>query len=402
MVLPVVTPAAAAQAAAQAKLKQAAAAATAAKTPAPILATGKVTTPPKPAPVTLPPGIDFAALKAQDMKNKALQAQKPGGKMANGYYLPPGIDFAALKHTADLAKLRAAPPVDPLQATYDKFSAEMKLQGKDTSALYDRVMKEITDMYGTANKETDADYAPTLAALKQMVTNVGGGANSSSIADVPAEVARLKSMNASNLAGVKSSIDMLKGAIPSMFSSISEGTMGDLQQAMLDRAAAQQAAAAAARGGGGGGGGGGRRRSGGGSGSSSGKTTDTSTASETYDSRIGDVDALNSLSPSDRELFLNVYNLAGRSVTGAISKAQQNANREAAQMQRPGFVPNLITGHGVSNLAKARNSPAHETAAQAWQRVINAFNPISGSLGGATGKRNVKSSSSSKAKRGAS
>jgi len=403
----VTRPAQTAQELAAAKLKLAANAATAAKTKiAPILSTSKVSTV-APKPVTLPPGIDFAALRAADPAYKlkpgidfaALKKQQDEAAFKAGTLkLPPGINFAGLKAMTDAKK----PPVDPLQDVYNKFTETMKIQGKDTTALYDKVMKEITAMYGTANKETDTNYAPTLKALKDMVNNVGGPANANSIAEVPANIAWLKSANASNLAGVKSSIDMLKGSIPDMFASIATGTQGNLQQAMLDRAAMMQAAAAAkAGGGGGGGGGGGRRRSGGGGGgggSSSGANTTTAAGSETYNQyNLGDVAARASLSPGERALFDSVYNNSGRNINSSIAAANRAAEAHQAQVWRGG-IPNLLGGNGSKNLAKARNSKAQAAQAKAWRDVVNVLSGISGSMGSARGARQTKDSSSQKTK----
>jgi hypothetical protein len=430
-----------AQELATAKLKVAAAAATAAKKPAPVLSTSKVATPKppvKPA-ITLPPGIDFAALRAADKtykpppvdpkiaaqiaalklpakvdwaalaatdaKNKAAQKAKPGGKMVNGVYLPPGIDFAALKKADDAKKAAAAAPVDPLQEVYKKFAAEMKTEGASNVTMYDKIMKEVGGFYDQSQKQMDTDYAPAKTALDNLIKNMGGPASSATIADVPAEIARLKSLNNTDKSSALSYMDMLKSVIPSNFSSISEGVQGDLQQAIMDRAAAEQARkdaalaaaqAAAARRSGGGGGGGGRRSSG--SGSSGGGVKNSAT--EAYTSAIDD-QVMAGMTPQQQEMYLRTRREnAGVDVNPSLKAANNKYEYAAAAASPAGIAQYALskigTGTKITNASLTAYQKQKAAEAANWKKVVDGMQSISGWGGGTKGTRTTSSKGSYK------
>lgn len=334
----------------------------------------------------LPPGIDFAALKAAD------DAKKKGGVT-----LPPGINFAAL---AAASKPPAA-PTDALADIYNKFNTEMQGQSKNATARLDALIKEAGGYYDQAAKDNAAAYAPVEADLANLVKNVGGPADKTTYGDVSSAVAQLKSLLANEKAGNQGSLVDLKAAAPVMYEALSQGLQGNYLDAQLARAqmiAQQQAAASAARSGGGGGGGGGGRRSssrrsssrrgsssGGGSGSSY-----PASANEVYTSYDDFGDIMNDpymsadqKAEAARQIIYGKGN--ANNVMVAFQKQMDALARKNTKSNfgKPGsFANRVVSGALQASKNKKTNNLAY---------LMAAFLPHTSYLGGAQVKRTVTS-----------
>jgi len=151
----------------------------------------------------------------------------------------------------------------------------------------------------------------------------------------------------------------------------------------------------------GGGGGGGRRRSGGGSSSSgSGDITLGEAAEEvSYVNNIGDIEALQGLSPSAQAQFRRIYNLGGGDVTSSLSQGQklyddlQADNRIITPGRASGMTYKAPSQQG--RISGQINVPKNQKVMADINAALQALTGISGILGTPTTRQKVTSTSKS-------
>lgn len=315
------------------------------------------------------------------------------------------------------AAVAPVPPEDPIEEAYKKYMAQVESNRTANTSDATGIKAAIQGYYQKAAEGNRQTYGGSQSEIDAQAKALGTDFASSREGQIIDATARqrqeqLDSMLAHNTASVDKVAQLQQGVYDAYGQegtgirnrSIADRTALELQKQMQLQAiqaeieAAMMQAQLAASGGGGGGGGG---RRGGGRRSSSGSTTIGENAEEvSYVNNIGDVEALNSLSPGAAAQFRRIYNLGGGDVTSALSEGQKLFDLE--QARNPGGARNLRNNpltRGVAPAIRFLETAQKQGNLSNISKAMEALTGISGVLGTPTTRRKVQTTSKSSSKR---
>jgi len=363
----------------------------------------------------------LAYMQAMDRKKVAQSAAPSAAVMGpESPFSATGINIVdpPQSTTLPVEAVAPVPKEDPIEEAYKKYLAGIEANRATNTTDSAAIKAAIQGYYSKAAEGNKETYGQSEQDVATMSKNLGTDFASSREGQIINATARdrqeqLDSMQAHNLSS-SDRMAQLQGGVYDAYGregelvknrSIADRTALELQKQMqLDKikaemeAAMMQAQTAASSGGGGGGG---RRRSGGGSSSSgSGDITLGEAAEEvSYVNNIGDIEALQGLSPSAQAQFRRIYNLGGGDVTSSLSQGQklyddlQADNRIITPGRASGMTYKAPSQQG--RISGQINVPKNQKVMADINAALQALTGISGILGTPTTRQKVTSTSKS-------